>query len=89
MLTPMSKYYCSEMSNRVAYKAIQVLGGSGYMKDYAAERYRPRRPHHDDLRRHEPVAGRGGRPRRDFRLAGHLGRGARTEDLRRSAAGRV
>ena len=39
MLTPMSKYYCSEMSNRVAYNAIQVLGGSGYMKDYAAERY--------------------------------------------------
>lgn len=39
MLTPMSKYYCSEMANRVAYDAIQVLGGSGYMKDYAAERY--------------------------------------------------
>ncbi len=39
MLTPMSKYYASEMCNRVAYDAIQVLGGSGYMKDYAAERY--------------------------------------------------
>ena len=39
MLTPMSKYYCSEMCNRVAYNAIQVLGGSGYIKDYAAERY--------------------------------------------------
>lgn len=39
MLTPMSKYYCSEMCNRTAYDAIQVLGGSGYMKDYAAERY--------------------------------------------------
>jgi alkylation response protein AidB-like acyl-CoA dehydrogenase len=39
MLTPMSKYYCSEMCNRVAYNTIQVLGGSGYMKDYAAERY--------------------------------------------------
>ena len=39
MLTPMSKYYCSEMCNRAAYDAIQVLGGSGYMKDYAAERY--------------------------------------------------
>jgi hypothetical protein len=39
MLTPMSKYYCSEMSCSVAYDAIQVLGGSGYMKDYAAERY--------------------------------------------------
>jgi alkylation response protein AidB-like acyl-CoA dehydrogenase len=39
MLTPMSKYYCSEMACRVANQAIQVLGGSGYMKDYAAERH--------------------------------------------------
>ncbi len=39
MLTPMSKYYCSEMSCTVADETIQVLGGSGYMKDYAAERY--------------------------------------------------
>jgi alkylation response protein AidB-like acyl-CoA dehydrogenase len=39
MLTPMCKYYASEMCNRVANTAIQVLGGSGYMKDYAAERY--------------------------------------------------
>lgn len=39
MLTPMSKYYASEMCIRVANDAIQVLGGSGYMKDYAAERY--------------------------------------------------
>ena len=39
MLTPMSKYYCSEMCNRVAYDSIQVLGGSGYMRDYPCERY--------------------------------------------------
>ncbi len=39
MLTPMSKYYASEMCCRVADIAIQVLGGSGYMKDYAAERH--------------------------------------------------
>ena len=39
MLTPMSKYYCSEMCNTVAYDAIQVLGGSGYMRDYASERH--------------------------------------------------
>ncbi len=39
MLTPMSKYYCSEMCNRVAYDSIQVLGGSGYMLDYACERH--------------------------------------------------
>ncbi|HUT95880.1 MAG TPA: acyl-CoA dehydrogenase family protein [Thermoguttaceae bacterium] len=39
MLTPMSKYYCSETCCRVADTAIQVLGGSGYMRDYAAERH--------------------------------------------------
>jgi alkylation response protein AidB-like acyl-CoA dehydrogenase len=39
MLTPMSKYYCSEMCNTVAYDSIQVLGGSGYMRDYACERH--------------------------------------------------
>ncbi len=39
MLTPMSKYFCSEMCNSVAYDSIQVLGGSGYMRDYACERH--------------------------------------------------
>jgi len=39
MLTPMSKYYASEMCCRVADTALQVLGGSGYMRDYPAERY--------------------------------------------------
>jgi alkylation response protein AidB-like acyl-CoA dehydrogenase len=39
MLTPMAKYYASEMCCRVANDTIQVLGGSGYMKDYPAERY--------------------------------------------------
>ncbi|MHC5059564.1 MAG: acyl-CoA dehydrogenase family protein [Planctomycetota bacterium] len=39
MLTPMSKYYCSEMCNTVAYDSIQVLGGSGFMRDYPCERY--------------------------------------------------
>ncbi len=38
MLTPMSKYFSSEMSNRVTYDSIQVLGGSGFMRDYPAER---------------------------------------------------
>ena len=38
MLTPMAKYYASEMSMRVANDAMAVLGGSGYMKDYAVER---------------------------------------------------
>jgi len=39
MLTPMSKYFCSEMCNRVTYDSIQVLGGSGYMRDYPCERH--------------------------------------------------
>ena len=39
MLTPMSKYYASEMCLRVANDALQVLGGSGYMTDFPVERY--------------------------------------------------
>jgi len=39
LLTPMIKYYAGEMSIRVANDAIQVLGGSGYMRDYPVERY--------------------------------------------------
>ena len=39
MLTPMCKYYASEMSMRVANGAVAVLGGSGYMKDYPVERH--------------------------------------------------
>jgi len=37
-LTPAAKYWLSEMCNRVAYEAISVMGGSGYMKDYPLER---------------------------------------------------
>lgn len=39
VLTPLCKYYATEMSNRVADRSIQVLGGSGYMKDYPVERH--------------------------------------------------
>jgi len=39
MLTPLSKYCASEMCVRVTHNTIQVLGGSGYMRDYPAERY--------------------------------------------------
>jgi hypothetical protein len=39
MLTPMAKYYASEMSMRVSNSSMAVLGGSGYMKDYAVERH--------------------------------------------------
>ncbi len=36
--TSMAKYYCSEMVNRVAYNAIQVLGGYGFSAEYPVER---------------------------------------------------
>ena len=39
LLTPIAKYYSTEMSNRVTSDAIQVMGGSGYMKDYPVERH--------------------------------------------------
>ena len=39
VLTPMSKYYASEMSMRVSNSSMAVLGGSGYMKDYPVERH--------------------------------------------------
>ncbi len=35
----MAKLYASEMGNRVASHAMQIYGGSGYMKDYPVERY--------------------------------------------------
>lgn len=34
----MAKYYCSEMVNRVSYKAIQVFGGYGFSAEYPVER---------------------------------------------------
>ena len=39
VLTPMAKYYCCETSLKVTNTAIQILGGSGYMRDYDVERY--------------------------------------------------
>ncbi|MEE8335460.1 MAG: acyl-CoA dehydrogenase family protein [Candidatus Neomarinimicrobiota bacterium] len=39
VLTPFSKYYNSEMCNQISYDGIQVMGGSGFMKDYNMERY--------------------------------------------------
>ena len=35
----MAKYYASEMATRVGLRAIQILGGYGYMREYAVERY--------------------------------------------------
>ncbi len=39
LLTSCAKYYCSEMSVWVTHDAMQVLGGSGYMRDYPVEKY--------------------------------------------------
>ena len=34
-----AKLYASQVANEVAYEAVQVLGGRGYMKDHPVERY--------------------------------------------------
>ncbi|HWS82289.1 MAG TPA: acyl-CoA dehydrogenase family protein [Rubrobacter sp.] len=34
-----AKLYASQVANEVAYEALQVLGGRGYMKDHPVERY--------------------------------------------------
>jgi alkylation response protein AidB-like acyl-CoA dehydrogenase len=35
----MAKVFASEMANKVAYQALQIHGGYGYMKDFPVERY--------------------------------------------------
>jgi alkylation response protein AidB-like acyl-CoA dehydrogenase len=35
----MAKVYASEMANKLAYKALQIHGGYGYIKEYPVERY--------------------------------------------------
>ncbi len=35
----MAKLFASEMCNRVAYKAVQIHGGYGYIKEYKVERF--------------------------------------------------
>jgi alkylation response protein AidB-like acyl-CoA dehydrogenase len=37
-LTPMVKYYSTEMGNRVCSQAIQIHGGVGYMREFNVER---------------------------------------------------
>ncbi len=34
----MAKYFASEVCNRIAYKAVQIHGGYGYIRDYKVER---------------------------------------------------
>ena len=38
-LTPIAKYYATEVANRVCYDAIQIFGGNGFMREYPVERY--------------------------------------------------
>ncbi|MEJ2023736.1 MAG: acyl-CoA dehydrogenase family protein, partial [Deltaproteobacteria bacterium] len=35
----MAKVFASEMANKVAYQALQIHGGYGYIKEYPVERY--------------------------------------------------
>mgnify|MGYP001036806940 CR=1 FL=1 len=39
VLTPLAKYYSTEMANRVCYQAIQIHGGVGYMREFDVERH--------------------------------------------------
>ncbi len=39
VLTPLTKYYATEMGNRVCYQAMQVHGGVGYMREFNVERH--------------------------------------------------
>ena len=39
MLTPMAKYYAAEIANQVANDALQIHGGTGYMKEFNVERH--------------------------------------------------
>ncbi|HAV23992.1 MAG: acyl-CoA dehydrogenase [Ignavibacteria bacterium GWA2_55_11] len=38
LLTPMTKYVLTESSNRISYDALQIHGGTGYMKEFRVER---------------------------------------------------
>lgn len=38
LLTPMCKYIIAEASNKITYDALQIHGGTGYMKEFKVER---------------------------------------------------
>jgi alkylation response protein AidB-like acyl-CoA dehydrogenase len=38
-LTPLVKYYATEMGNRVCFQAMQIHGGVGYMREFNVERH--------------------------------------------------
>jgi len=37
-LTPLTKAYVTELANKIAYDCIQIHGGTGFMRDFPAER---------------------------------------------------
>ncbi|MFC2031440.1 acyl-CoA dehydrogenase family protein [Chloroflexota bacterium] len=39
VLTPLAKYHATEMGNRVCYQAMQIQGGTGYMREFNVERH--------------------------------------------------
>ena len=39
LIAAATKMWCTEMVGRVADRAVQVYGGSGYIADYAVERF--------------------------------------------------
>ena len=39
ILTPMAKYYAAEIANEVANDALQIHGGTGYMREFNIERH--------------------------------------------------
>ncbi|MBN1633813.1 MAG: acyl-CoA dehydrogenase family protein [Ignavibacteria bacterium] len=39
LLTPLTKYIVTEGANKITYDAIQIHGGTGYMKEFRVERF--------------------------------------------------
>ena len=39
LMTPLTKYIVTEAANKITYDAIQIHGGTGYMKEFRVERF--------------------------------------------------
>ena len=48
----MTKLFASQVAERVASQCVEIFGGNGFVRDYPAEKYYPRRQGGQDLRRH-------------------------------------
>ena len=48
----MAKLFASQVAESVASQCVEVFGGNGFVRDYPAEKYYPRRQSRQDLRRH-------------------------------------